>query len=484
MTTAGAKGVVAAGHSATAEAAAAILRENGNAVDAAVAALAMACVCEPILASPGGVGFAMIRRADGTVGTIDFFAQTPRRRRQAGTNGFFEIFADFGTATQSFHIGPASSATPGFFPGIRAMMALGGSMALTDIVEPACHAARNGIPVSPFQHYLSTVVRPILTATPEAAALFAPNGEPHPAGHRFRNPALAEALAILARADGANNPVYAQIVEDQADKGHLSAEDLERYQAISREPLQVSVGETTVYLNPPPAAGGLLIAHSLEKLHRTGAEAMARALWQTGKARQAAKGKLSQLAAIPLRQRGTTHISVIDRDGNACAVTVSNGEGNGSLVGNFGFMLNNVLGEEDVNPELAQGWPLDTRLSSMMCPTIVEMSDGGIVALGSGGSNRIRSAIFQVIVRHCIGRMGIEAAVSAPRLHVEGNHLDFEDQFDGTERNELTGAFADNRPWSRPSLFFGGVHAACMDPQGTFHGIGDARRDGHAIVVD
>jgi gamma-glutamyltranspeptidase / glutathione hydrolase len=480
----GGKGVVAAGHRATAEAAAAVLRENGHAVDAAIAGLAMACFCEPVLASPGGVGFAMIRQADGAVELIDFFAQTPKLRRQRSIAGFFEIFADFGTATQAFHIGPATSATPGFFAGIRKMHARGGGVSLADLFAPACHAARIGIAISPFQYYLATVVRPILTATPAAAALFAPGGELHPVGHEFRNPDLADALGVLANADTANNAVYEQIVDDQAKGGHLTAADLEGYEAIIRKPLHLRAGEATIHLNPLPAAGGPLIAHSLGSLERTGAEAMARTLWQTGKARSAANGNLGQLARAPLRQRGTTHISVIDGNRNACAITVSNGEGNGSLIGDFGFMLNNVLGEEDVNPVLAQDWPPDTRLASMMCPTIVEMDDGGIVALGSGGSNRIRSAIFQVIVRHCLEKLDIEQAVSAPRLHVEGDHLDFEEQFSDAERRALRKAFADHRGWPRPNLFFGGVHAACVDRNGRFHGTGDSRRDGYAIVVD
>ena len=100
----------------------------------------------------------------------------------------------------------------------------------------------------------------------------------------------------------------------------------------------------------------------------------------------------------PQAYRGTTHISVIDGEGNAAAVSLSNGEGNGYIVGRFGFMLNNMLGEEDLAAGSLQAWREGVRLSSMMAPTIILQPDGTVTALGTGGSNRIRTAILQVAV--------------------------------------------------------------------------------------
>ena len=123
----------------------------------------------------------------------------------------------------------------------------------------------------------------------------------------------------------------------------------------------------------------------------------------------------------------------------------------------------------------------------MMCPTMIETADGGLIALGSGGSNRIRSAISQVVVRLCLDGADLRDGDHRARLHVEGDvdggHLDFEDRFvDGT-RSRLRAQFPDHRAWPEPDLFFGGVHAARRDPAGTFTGAGDSRRDGAAIVV-
>jgi gamma-glutamyltranspeptidase / glutathione hydrolase len=185
-----------------------------------------------------------------------------------------------------------------------------------------------------------------------------------------------------------------------------------------------------------------------------------------------------------VRQKGTTHISVVDAKGNACSVTVSNGTGNGEVVGGYGFMLNNILGEEDVNPHGSTDWPTDTRLASMMCPTLIDTPDGALVALGSGGSNRIRSAIFQVVSRICLGHAGLEEAVRAPRLHVENGHLDVEAPGADGRISQLKDLFPDHRIWPEKNMFFGGVHAVRSDASGRFSSVGDDRREGVAVIVE
>ena len=475
--------MVAAGHRLTAEAGADVLRRGGNAFDATVAALAMACVCEPVLCAPGAAGFAMIRDgASGALSVIDFFGHTPLERR-ADERTVRGVDADFGTATQAFHIGPATTATPGFFDGLEAMHRMGATIALDQLVASAVDAARAGIVVTPFQHHLSTVVTAILTATDGAADLFAPGGAVVAAGDVFRNPGLADALEILARDGFRRSTVGSACCAAQAEGGHLTSADLDAYETIERAPLSIRVDGSTIHLNPLPAAGGTLVAHTLDQLDSSDPVAIARAVAATGDARRHGDGTLADLASLTIRRRGTTHVSVVDRDGTACAATVSNGEGNGQLIDGYGFMLNNILGEDDVNPAGLSNWPTDTRLSSMMCPTIVEDADGTVTALGSGGSNRIRSAIAQVIVRLCVDGGDLPTAVEAARLHVEGGHLDFEDRF-GTElRDRLRAEFPDHRRWPQPDLFFGGVHTARRGADGTFSGMGDARRDGAAIVV-
>ncbi|HFC05106.1 MAG TPA: hypothetical protein ENJ55_05315 [Rhizobiales bacterium] len=185
----------------------------------------------------------------------------------------------------------------------------------------------------------------------------------------------------------------------------------------------------------------------------------------------------------PPAYRGTSHISVVDRQQNACAMTLSNGEGNGFIVKDCGFMLNNMLGETDINPGGKRDWPLNVRMSSMMCPTIVENTDGSIFALGSGGSNRIRSAIFQVLTNLLVRNRDIAESVIHPRLHVEDGHLDFELPGNLETARLLQKTFSDHRQWPQHNMFFGGCHVVGFDADKTFHGIGDPRRHGFYDIV-
>jgi gamma-glutamyltranspeptidase/glutathione hydrolase len=143
-----------------------------------------------------------------------------------------------------------------------------------------------------------------------------------------------------------------------------------------------------------------------------------------------------------------------------------------------------MLGEEDLNPGDWHEWTPDTRLSSMMAPTAIEWPDGGLVMLGSGGSNRIRTALAQVAHRIIDRGERLEDAIAAPRLHAEGADpsIDFEDLLPEGERAALLAAYPEARPWRATSMFFGGVHAVRRDARGGFEAAGDDRRAGVALL--
>jgi gamma-glutamyltranspeptidase/glutathione hydrolase len=495
--------VVAAGHELTAQAAAEILQDGGNAFDAALAGALMTFVAEAVFASPGGGGFLMARRAGRSDAALfDFFTETPLRRRAAGEVSFFPIHADFGPAKQEFHIGLGSSATPGAVAGLFAVHEALGTLPMKRLAEPAVRAARAGFPLTSFQAYLFTVIAPILTASPGVAAIFAPGGKLLEAGQTFRNEGLAETLEWLAE-DGARLFVDGDVGRAIAEQsralgGHLTLDDLKRYRVELREPLYWRHAGATVALNPPPAASGALIAFGLAHLEalaergrvidalalREAMEATnaARATHGEGLAARLAGGtiakELREAQAHPSAYRGTTHVSVIDGEGNAAAISLSNGEGNGYVVGNFGFMLNNMLGEDDLGP--LDAWRTGARMSSMMAPTIILAPDGPVTALGTGGSNRIRTAILQVAANLLDHGMELEAAVEAPRLHVERDgRLSFEP---GLEEALLATA-PEAHAWPARNLFFGGVHAARRNARGSVEGAGDPRRQGVAVVI-
>jgi gamma-glutamyltranspeptidase/glutathione hydrolase len=183
----------------------------------------------------------------------------------------------------------------------------------------------------------------------------------------------------------------------------------------------------------------------------------------------------------PLATRGTTQISVLDVQGNAASLTLSNGEGCGHVLPGTGIMLNNMLGEEDLNPGGFHLWPEDVRVSSMMTPTVVEHA-GRLIALGSGGSNRIRTAILQTLNNLIDFGMSPDDAVAAPRIHLERDKLSIEPGFSAKAVHLLTDHWPDHQLWGERNLFFGGAHTVVYDGR-HFTGAGDPRRGGVLRVV-
>jgi gamma-glutamyltranspeptidase/glutathione hydrolase len=512
------RGAVACGHPATRAAATAMLEAGGNAFDAAAAGLWAACAAEPVLASPGGGGFLMAQPAAGAPRVYDFFAQTPRTRVAAAASDFKPIQADFGTTRQEFHIGLGAAATPGVVAGAFAFQRELGRAPAGEVLQPAIATARDGVRVNALQAGIARLVYPILSASADAQAVFAPAGRPPAEGETHTMPALADCLDALAREGPAlfyRGEVAAAIdAACAAGGGHLRRADLEQYAVARREPVQVAYRGRRVLTNAPPASGGLLVAFGLELLAAgtppaaaegpAQARRIAAALAATQEARLAAgldagaDGEAARRLLAPEMlaryraavaghapaRRGTTHISVIDAAGNAAALTVSNGEGCGWIVPGTGFMLNNMLGEADLQPRGFGQWRPDTRLTSMMAPTLVEDgARGETVALGSGGSNRIRSALLQVLAHRLDFDQPLEQAVARPRLHLEGERLEIEGGFPAATVDALAEHWPDHGLWPERNRFFGGAHAVAAAPEG-FSGAGDPRRGGVATVVD
>jgi gamma-glutamyltranspeptidase/glutathione hydrolase len=182
------------------------------------------------------------------------------------------------------------------------------------------------------------------------------------------------------------------------------------------------------------------------------------------------------------RLGSTTHITVIDGQGRAATVTCTNGEGSAVVVPGTGVHLNNIMGEEDLSPLGFHRAPPGTRMPSMMAPTVV-LRDGELeLALGSAGSNRIRSAILQTIVGVVDHGMTAREAVDAPRMHFEDGVVYVEP---GVPVDELHGFHGGGIVRFRgPNVFFGGVQAVERDPRtGELSGAGDPRRGGVAVAA-
>ena len=504
--------VVAAGHALTVAAAEDVLREGGNAYDAAIAALATSFVAEPVLSSPGGGGFLLAAPVGERPRVYDFFVQTPRERRPSEEVEFYPVMADFGPTRQEFHIGRGTVATPGMMRGIAEIHADLATIPLRELVAPACRLAIEGVRVSEMQAYLLGVVEAILGASEASRSIFASVEAPDRlarAGERSVNPMLADALEAIA-IEGADlfyrGEIAASLATDMAAGGHLKTTDLAGYQVEKRAPLSFRYRGAHILTNPPPSSGGTLIGFGLDLLgaHDIGAGSfgsaahlgrLAAVMEATSAARiehpiealaslhpTAAERWREQVAWRMRAFRGTSHVSVIDGAGNIASATVSNGEGSSYVIPGTGIVMNNMLGEEDLNPDGFHRWTPDERMTSMMAPTALAWPDGHRAATGSGGSNRIRTALLQVLVNLVDFSMNVEEAVVSPRIHVENSFLSVEGGFDAERIAAVLEAWPDHQLWNAPNMFFGGAHTVASGSRGV-QAAGDPRRDGACAMI-
>ena len=506
------RGVVAAGHPLTAQAGADVLRAGGNAVDAAVAAMLMSFVTESPLTGPGAGGFMLVHTAAGEDHLLDFFVAAPGRGLANPEPVALEpIPVEFAPeAIQVFNIGPSSCGVYGTPRGIAYALERFGTAALADLVVGPARVAREGAELTRIQAYLVRILGPILTSRPEGRAIYAPEGRLLQAGEHIRLPDVADLLDRL----GAEGPdflyegdVAAAISEHVLGRGGLlTRDDLAGYEVVEREPAHAHYRGVDVLTNPPPSSGGILISYALNLLERVGRPSDLRALVEvmdrTNRSRSEdfARGlhrdgyletflaheELEKHASdIGSRLGSTTHISVLDTDGGCATVTCSNGSCSGVIVPGTGMHLNNMLGEEDLNPLGFHRHDPGRRIPSMMAPTVVLRDGVPEVALGSAGSNRIRSAILQTILAVVDGGLGARDAVEAPRVHFEGGVLEAEPGIDPAALDALEAGGWKVQRWHERNLYFGGVQAVARDPvSGALTGGGDPRRGGVAVLVE
>jgi gamma-glutamyltranspeptidase / glutathione hydrolase len=516
------RGVVAAGHPLTAQAGADVLRDGGNAVDAAVAAMLTSFVAEPLLTGLGAGGYMLVAGPEQEPVLLDFFVQAPTRAQDGSEAELEAVDVSFGDAVQVFYIGPASCGVYGTPAGVCEATARWGTIALAELAAPAARLAREGAPLNAGQAYIVEILGDLLRSTPECAALWAPRGTLLREGELLPNHELADALERLGR-DGAK-PFYEGDVADAvcawlAERGgSIRPKELAAYRAIAREPLRVAYRDREVLTNPPPSAGGALIAYALGLLDAQPSPPSLEAVIGAMEAAQrertpefvqglSEEGFLERFLSSRLgssRLGATTHISVLDGRGMACSVTCTNGEGSGVVVPGTGIHLNNVMGEEDLSPLGFHTHPAGRRMPSMMAPSVVLLAGrpeassisgrrrsprapgagrrspigGGVeLVLGSAGSNRIRSAILQTIVGVVDHGLSVEQAVRAPRVHFEDGIVYHEP---GLEPDHARLPAREVVRFHDLNLFFGGVQAV-QRSGGELRGAGDPRRGGVAV---
>ena len=428
------RGVVAGGHPATAEAGAWAMREGGNAVDAAIAAVLASLTAESPLTGLGAGGYMLVHEPEGEAVLLDFFVAAPGLGPDRRRSELVPLDIDFGGVTQVFNVGGASCGVPGVPSGLAEAAQRFGSMPLADLVRPGVELARAGLELNLQQAHLLKILAPVLEREPEGAAIYAPNGATLTAGERIAFPELADTLERFGR-DGPEAFYRGDVadalvsrVQEAGDRCRWRISPPTRRSAGSRS--RATFRGREILTNPPPSSGGILIAFALRLIERLdgGTEELVAVMEEAQKARTrefhaglyeegfadrfltpaevaASEDRCRALARAEGGGQGegplgsTTHITAVDGDGGCASVTCSNGSGSGLFASGTGIQINNMLGEADLNPFGFHATAPGARLPSMMAPTVVVGEHGLELGLGSGGSNRIRSAITQTIVR-------------------------------------------------------------------------------------
>ena len=525
-------GAVASEHPLAAAAGAEILRAGGTVVDAAIAAATTVCVVHPASCGIGGGGFALVRRADGSVAALDYrevapAGLTPDRLRVDGK-----------PSDALLRTGGLAVGVPGDVAGIVALHRRYGELPLARDLAPAIRIARDGFRLGDAPHLRGEIerARALLAGDPGLAHTFlAPDGAVPDAEFRVVQPDLAATLeAIAARGTAAfyRGPIADGIAATVvARRGVLTTADLARYQPRWRRPLRGRFRGRTVVTFPPSGSGGVLLemlgvlarddlaalgAGSATYLHLV-AGAMAqgfadRARWYGDPAfttvplrallappRLAALRagvsaiRVSEPHALVLPESGTAHVSVVDVDGNAAAITttINTSFGAGILVPGTGIVLNNELDDFAVAPEVANVFGLTggtanavapgKRPQSSMSPTIVLAGRRPELVVGGSGGPTIISGTLQVVLGTIALGHALADAVDAPRIHDQASPptLAIEAGVDSTARSAL------ERLGHRLTVLprIGTVSAVGIGADGVPTAAGDARKDGGAAVV-
>ena len=505
-------GIVCSGHPLVSEAAADILRAGGNAFDATVAAAFASTVAEPLLTSLAGGGFLLARAASGEEVLFDFFASSPGLGAPgAGGSGsvdeadrhFYPVEVRFIDAPQEFNIGMASVAVPGALKGFLHVHRRLGRLPLSEVVQPAVHLARDGVRVNDFQASTFSLLRPILRESNVALDLYTIEGVPPSAGTLHKNADLARFLEDLpGDTDGFYAGELAKVIErDMRERGGLlTATDLGGYEVVERAPLSMDYRGCRVITNPRPSSGGSLVGLSLllqsavevPRLRWGSPEHVrttATVLERTERLRAEGSTGLDTLEAtllegardaVRLSTGGTTHLNVSDAEGNVASLSMSNGEGSAYFIPGTGIHMNNMMGEDDLHPDGFHTMEPGLRISSMMAPTMVLDGEDVVAALGSGGSKRIRTAVYQVVTGLVDFGLPPAEAANRPRMHLDEGQLHVEPGFPEDAVAELRRGWK-TVIWSEKNMYFGGVHIVA--PRDGTSG-GDARRAGHGIAVE
>ncbi|WP_226344469.1 gamma-glutamyltransferase [Agilicoccus flavus] len=502
--------VAAPGHDPV-DAALSVAAAGGNAVDAAVAAVITATVTEPGLVSPMGGAFVNVWAPGDEPVVVDGNVEMPGRAAaaerfthgvDAHETGYFGGLTIYG--------GAGTVATPGMFAALDRASGRWGVLPWAEVMAPAIDVARRGFRLGGASaYYLGTAGDTLFAADPETKAYLRQDGTLPVMGQTLLSPQLAATFETIA-ADGVSTLYSGELARllaaDLAGRGGLlGLADLQEYRTVTRPALRSRLHAWDIAANPPPSVGGPVLTTMLRLLadrrrtrgatdasdvvdiQRTVLGYRYRAIDRAHDLETAGRELLELLDTLGpagleavCSSPETIHVSVVDSDGLACAITTSSGYGSGVTVPGTGLMLNNALGEPELNRRGLHALRPGTRLASNMAPATARRDDGAVLAIGSPGADRITTALFQVLGGVCLDDHPLQEAIDAPRAHVvldgDGSaHLEYEPGVGLAEIAAATGMRAVAH--ERLAMFFGGVGACLRHPDSALEAAGDPRRE-------
>ena len=449
------------------------MKKGGNAVDAAIATAFAQAVTWPTGGNIGGGGFLIYHGADGEATAFDFREKAPL----ASTRTMY-LDADGEVRENSNHDGLLAVGVPGTVAGMELVHQRLGTLPWEVLLQPAIDLARDGMPISWHLHDSFKRLKPWWDKYPSSAKIFLKrDGSFYAPADTWKQPDLADTLQRIQKhgKDGFYKGETARLIADfmEENGGIITLEDLEKYQAIEREPIRGSYRGYEIVSMPPPSSGGVVLVHMLNILegfdlreigHNSAlylhllTESMRRAYADranflgdpdfnedqpvtllTSKEHAAAQratidmdykspsdpAKFAQL----YESKETTHFSVVDKDGNMVSMTytLEHGFGSKAVVEGAGFLLNNEMGDFNARPgvtledgtigtEANQIRPQQRMLSSMS-PTVVAKDGVPLFATGTPGGRTIINTTLQTILNVIDHQMNIAEALSAGRIH-------------------------------------------------------------------
>lgn len=484
-------------------------RNGGNAVDAALAAALVAMATEPGMVSLGGGCYVAVWPADGDPVVIDGNVEMPGRDGdpQRRGHGLRRVVTSYGGGV-TMYAGHGSVATPGVVPAFGAAQARFARLPWAELVAPAARAARRYPIGAATSRYLAYTANSLFGTDAEAHALVTrPDGHLLGPGESTSNPLLADVLDQLADEGPelfTTGAVAQALASDMQQRdGLITAADLAQYRPVTRPAHVSTVGRWRIGVNPPPAVGGPMLAVMLGELSRIGdwtwrdaieiqravlsyrltTHDLSEDLEADGRRLLSSVGRYG-LSALR-GSSSTAHISAVDVDGNACAVTMSSGYCAGLCIPGTGVLLNNALGEVELNRLGLHATPPGTRLASNMAPTVGRSDAGRVLAIGSPGADRITTALMLVLGQGCLHGRELADAIANPRLHVR--HTDQGVVVEHEPDAGIAAAIAElglvGHEYGEPHMYFGGVGAALRHEDGTLQASGDTRREAHVGVA-